>query len=467
MPTTSSSDRYSAVSSSSASSSASSNSCYNNNNNHHYHQQRQQPPPPPSNQPSYSSSSSQSSTTFLPLRSATSSFHLSKLNSANYRSMQSLKTQQQQQPQQFRTDPAPVARISPRIINQAFQLNEPEKNMYQHDDGWLSCDELETIERRFTDLLQEPTYKKSILSIYDQQQHESRAKSCDRLTIDDEIYRSTTPAKHIDDGLSVVNEFTTRKPLLSQVEENDMHEHAPLPASLIYDNNLRSRSQTPHPLLHPSPRTVLTANDILKVESSYRSIGTQVFACRCLCELYITTAERLAKLEDWMLFQHGLPVWLLNSGNNTKRPSRLSLIVAEHGSGFPIWQDTIDGQSDVKQARAQHITFRLSDRNTLAVLRFHDLAASREFFSYYHTIRNDHRFQHLFSSNSSRAHNRSLSCGSKLRNRRKHPKNINKSSISNPCQFQHITSLQAKDRTRLISLEQCLLPSQNYSNFHI
>ena len=453
MPITSSSDRYSAVSSSSASSSASSNSCYNNNNHHHYQQQQQNHP------------TSQSSSTFVPLRSATSSFHLSKLNSATYRSMQSLKIQQQQQ---FRTDPTPVARISPRIINQALKLNEPsiksEKNMYQHDDAWLSCDELETIERRFTDLLQEPTHKKSILSICDQQQHESRAKSCDRLAMADEIYKSSIPTKEVNDGLSVLNEFASRK----SSEENELHQFTPLPASLIYDNNLRSRSQTPHPSLHSSSRTVLTANDILKVESSYRSIGTQVFACRSLCELYITTAERLAKLEDWMLFHQGLPVWLLNSGINAKRPSRLSLILAEHGSGFPIWQDTIDGQSDVKQARAQHITFRLSDRNTLAVLRFHDLAASKEFFSYYHTIRNDHRYQHLFSSSSSRGHSRSLSCGSKLRNRRKHPKNISKSSISNPCQFQHITSLQVKDRTRLISLEQCLLPSsQNYSTAHI
>jgi hypothetical protein len=63
--------------------------------------------------------------------------------------------------------------------------------------------------------------------------------------------------------------------------------------------------------------------------------------------------------------------------------------------------------------------------------------------------------------------NRSSSCGSKLRKRRKNQKHINKSSISNPCQFQHITCLQIKDRVRLISLDQCLVPSQNYSNQQI
>jgi hypothetical protein len=220
------------------------------------------------------------------------------------------------------------------------------------------------------------------------------------------------------------------------------------------DENRSTRSQTPHRL------TILSPNDILKVESSYRSIGTQVYACRCLCDLYITTAERLAKLEDWIFFQHGSPVWLLNSGTNPKRQSRLSLIIAEYGSGFPIWQDIINGQSDVKQAREQHITFRLSDKVTLAVLRFDNLIASKEFFSYYISIRNDQRYKHLFSN----GHNRSSSCGSILRNKRKSQQHVNKSSISNPCQFQHITRLQVKDRVRLTSLNQCLMPAHTYSN---
>jgi len=251
------------------------------------------------------------------------------------------------------------------------------------------------------------------------------------------------------------------------MEDNDIHNRSPLPASAIYDNNTRPRSQTPHKLVSSSIRTVLNANDILKVESSYRSIGSQVFACHCLCNLYITTADRLAKLEDWILFQHGLPVWLLNLGTDPKRPSRLSLIIAEYGSGFPIWQDTINGFSDVKQSRVQHMTFRLSDQKTLAVLRFNDLSASKEFYSYYKSIRCDNRYEHLFSTIISNKQQRSSSCGSILLKRRKNQKPISKSSISNPCQFQHITCLKVKDRVRLISLDQCLIPCQNYSNEHI
>lgn len=341
--------------------------------------------------------------------------------------------------------PTPIARISPRTLNRNVTLNETykkhEKQQQHHskllqDDGWLSCDELENIEKRFTDLLQEPTHKKSFISIYEPD--ESRAKSCDRLTIDDEIYKTSSFSSS-----SNRNEFYSQKLLTD-------HDRHPSSSTTIYDNNLQ-----------PRPRTVLSADEILKVESSYRSIGTQVFTCRCLCELYITTADRLSKLEDWILFHHGLPVWLLNSGVKSSRPSRLSLILAEQGSGFPIWQDVITDHSEIKQSRLQHMTFRFSDQMTLAVLRFHDLTASKEFFSYYQKIRQDQRYEHIFHNTNLHHHHRSSSCGSVLRNRRKNRKNISKSSISNPCQFQHITSLQVNDRVRLISLDQCFLPSNS------
>ncbi|CAF5188368.1 unnamed protein product, partial [Rotaria magnacalcarata] len=279
MPAAASSDRYSAVSSSSASSSSSTN-CYNNLNSY---------------------SSSQTSSTFSPLRSATSSLHLSKLINTDYRSMQSLKLQQrQQQYQTTRMRQTPVARISPLIKNQQTDYHSKEQS-------WLSCEELETIEKRFTDLLHDISNKNTS----SHQQYEQRAKSCDRLINDEPKPKPTTLSN-------------SRKSLLDKSK----------------DENRRARSDKSHKL------TVLSDNDILKVELSYRSIGTHVYAARSLCDLYITTAERLAKLEDWILFQHGLPVWLLNSGTNPKRQSCLSLVIAEYGSGFPIWQDNVDGHSD-------------------------------------------------------------------------------------------------------------------------
>lgn len=64
----------------------------------------------------------------------------------------------------------------------------PSMNKQPTDENWLSCEELENIEKRFTDLLQNTTEKKSS----DYQHLEQRAKSCDRLTIDEQTYKPTT-----------------------------------------------------------------------------------------------------------------------------------------------------------------------------------------------------------------------------------------------------------------------------------
>lgn len=171
MPATSSTDRYSAVSSSSTSSSSASSTsstyCHKNNLPRH--------------------SLSQSST-FLPLHSAASSFYLSKLAPADYRSMQSLKLQQQQQRYStHRSRPPPIARVSPRVVCQPLSSlpNRSPADFRHRDENWLSCEELETIEKRFNDLLQEPPEKKSI-------DYAQRAKSCGRLAPDDRDYQLTT-----------------------------------------------------------------------------------------------------------------------------------------------------------------------------------------------------------------------------------------------------------------------------------
>lgn len=64
----------------------------------------------------------------------------------------------------------------------------PLVNTQQTDENWLSCEELENIERRFTDLLQNTAANKSS----DYQHLDQRAKSCDRLTIDEPNTKPTS-----------------------------------------------------------------------------------------------------------------------------------------------------------------------------------------------------------------------------------------------------------------------------------
>ena len=93
--------------------------------------------------------------------------------------MQTLKIQQQYQTD--RIHHVPIARISPLVTKQ-------QSDFQWKDESWLSCEELESIEKRFTDLLYNTTTKKSL----DYQHPEERAKSCDRLTLNEQDYKPTT-----------------------------------------------------------------------------------------------------------------------------------------------------------------------------------------------------------------------------------------------------------------------------------
>lgn len=93
--------------------------------------------------------------------------------------MQSLKI-----PPQYRIHQTPVARVSPLFINQQYSNNDLRKKS-DHDDGWISCEELETIEKRFTDLLQEPNEKKPIVL----NNYQTRVNSCDRLALDEKEFK--------------------------------------------------------------------------------------------------------------------------------------------------------------------------------------------------------------------------------------------------------------------------------------
>lgn len=65
---------------------------------------------------------------------------------------------------------------------------------------------------------------------------------------------------------------------------------------------------------------ILDKNEIVKIESCYRSIGSNVSSCKCSAEFYSTNLQNLINLLDWKHHLSGVPVWVFNSGNNPKRP---------------------------------------------------------------------------------------------------------------------------------------------------
>jgi len=68
---------------------------------------------------------------------------------------------------------------------------------------------------------------------------------------------------------------------------------------------------------------ILDKNEIFKIESCYKSIGSNVHSCKCSAELYSTNLQNLINLLDWKHQLSGVPVWVFNSGNNPKRPKSI------------------------------------------------------------------------------------------------------------------------------------------------
>ena len=78
-------------------------------------------------------------------------------------------------------------------------------------------------------------------------------------------------------------------------------------SSLNFDNH---RRQEP---------VLLDKNEIFRIESCYKSIGSSVHSCKCSAEIYSTNLQNLINLLDWKRQLSGVPVWVFNTGNNPKR----------------------------------------------------------------------------------------------------------------------------------------------------
>lgn len=192
--------------------------------------------------------------------------------------------------------------------------------------------------------------------------------------------------------------------------------------------------------------------------------SSQVYVSSSLANLY----ERVGK-EDWRLVFTGIPVLLHDKGSTRSRCTpRVSFVLAERGTCFALWKDTIDNLSDYKVAAAAFHTMCLSAgmifRGTIAPLN--RLYWLRTFLAH-----SDHRKVIGFSFDSNQAaremwvrveeltsnpENIALSAPGRKRKTQKRAKPIvlpPKSQISQPCQFNHVTSVTTSDTQRYFSLQ--------------
>ena len=108
--------------------------------------------------------------------------------------------------------------------------------------------------------------------------------------------------------------------------------------SLLNNNTSSSEQLTRSFSFHRNTAVACTDNEVFKVESCYKSVGTKVIACKCLVDLYSTNIQNVLNLSDWTHENTGMPVWVFNTGVNPKRKKSLSFILADRQTGFAIRQ---------------------------------------------------------------------------------------------------------------------------------
>nr|CAD7591211.1 unnamed protein product [Timema genevievae] len=179
----------------------------------------------------------------------------------------------------------------------------------------------------------------------------------------------------------------------------------------------------------------------LKIQvETFKGLKTQVFVCGSLANLYLGSTSSDGQ---WELSHTGIPVVILDTGETrSRRRRRIQLLLAERGTCFTLWQDTIDNLSSYRVAGEAFHTLHMSvDHSRLAGLSFDCPGSAADLWTHLERLTAD-------------PHNISLSVpGRRKPKRGPKPASLpNKSQISQPCCFQHITSVEAGDKDRYISL---------------
>lgn len=206
----------------------------------------------------------------------------------------------------------------------------------------------------------------------------------------------------------------------------------------------------------------VTDLDLNQVEMFYKSQKTSVTVCRCLANLYFGSAivtmasapsARLGPSgqagaspasgsESWEFINTGIPVLVLDSGEH-HRERKLTIVLAEKGTGFTLWKDIVTHLTCYTCPHANFHTLRLSaDNNKLAGLSFDDGKAAVDFAATIKQLTSDPDDDLLMLSKKGKKKK-------KKQKESKKPKYLppRKTDISQPCCFVHVTKLERPQMT--------------------
>lgn len=195
----------------------------------------------------------------------------------------------------------------------------------------------------------------------------------------------------------------------------------------------------------PEDPLAVTDEDVSRIETFFRGHKTQLWVCRTMANLYSEGGVG-ATHGTWELKYTGVPILLLDLGDTRSRDKRqLQLVLAEKGTGFALWRDVVDNLTSYRAQEPQfHTLYLSSDHRRRMGFSFNEGRAACEFLSHIERLTADPA-------------NISLSGPSKKKNKIKEKipkyKAPKKTAISTPCNFQHVTTVDACDKTRFFSLQ--------------
>ncbi|XP_022903325.1 uncharacterized protein [Onthophagus taurus] len=197
----------------------------------------------------------------------------------------------------------------------------------------------------------------------------------------------------------------------------------------------------------------VTETEKQQVETFFRGLKTEVFVSGSLANLYTKTSST----PDWDLKYTGIPVVLLDHGEARARDKRrIQIMLAERGTCFMLWKDTIDNLTSYKVAGNAFHTMCYSIDHSLQIgLSFDNAHAAQEMWNH---------IEKLVSC----PENIQLSMpGKKKKKKDKKPSKPAplppKSHISQPCCFQHVTRVDQEDHDRFFSLKE-FVPKSSFGS---
>ncbi|XP_072014577.1 uncharacterized protein [Amphiura filiformis] len=194
--------------------------------------------------------------------------------------------------------------------------------------------------------------------------------------------------------------------------------------------NINESIQPPQAIM----TSTVTDHDVRQIESFFLSLKTRVFVCPGLANLYFATLQDMANLGGWELATTGFPTLVMelnpNNVNNTQEYI-LHLCLAEKGTGFVLWKDVVNTESNYKAPGKNFHTMTTSkDRKKLAGFSFDDASSARQLQS---TV--EAWIKEVTPVDTGKKKKKKDKNGSKSK------KGVKKETISQPCCFEHITQL--------------------------